>query len=535
MKTFRFASGLTLAALLFFPGMVFAQTSPDGVGGSASGGTPLPSGAAGDSGIAGVATPSSVPATCSTTPCDPGVRGGLINGQVGATATVPCALASVLGTNTCGQASQTPNPALDFFNNGLGRFQIVQTVDTLPNTGLGPRFNFNQCSACHSQPTIGGTGIANNPEFTAITKGIVSGADNTIPTFITVHGPTREARFPYFFDADGSPDPNKPNGGVEDLFTVSGLAGASSCSLQQPGFAGALATNDIIFRIPTPVFGAGLVENLDESTLIAVQTAEVGNAFGVSGTFNHNGNDGTIARFGWKAQNKSMLLFSGEAYNVEMGISNELFTQDRPLPGEDQLGTGLPAGCLNLSKTGYPEDVTNFTVTANSDQSAQNAEVPGDIVLFAEFMRLLAPPIPAPGVAGSSAAASIARGQTQFGTVGCATCHTMSIDSTQVSNVTSSLSNAAVGAFSDFEIHDMGVLLADNVSQGTAGGDQFRTAPLWGLGQRIFFLHDGRATDLLVVIKDHASNGSEGSTAEANFEALTPSQKQDVLNFLRSL
>jgi CxxC motif-containing protein (DUF1111 family) len=81
----------------------------------------------------------------------------------------------------------------------------------------------------------------------------------------------------------------------------------------------------------------------------------------------------------------------------------------------------------------------------------------------------------------------------------------------------------------------MGVLLADNVSQGTAGGDQFRTAPLWGLGQRIFFLHDGRATDLLVVIKDHASNGSEGSTAEANFEALTPSQKQDVLNFLRSL
>jgi CxxC motif-containing protein (DUF1111 family) len=81
----------------------------------------------------------------------------------------------------------------------------------------------------------------------------------------------------------------------------------------------------------------------------------------------------------------------------------------------------------------------------------------------------------------------------------------------------------------------MGVGLADNVSQGAAGGDQFRTAPLWGLGQRLFLLHDGRATNLLGAIQAHASNGSEATQVEENFDVLSPSQRQDLLNFLRSL
>jgi CxxC motif-containing protein (DUF1111 family) len=93
----------------------------------------------------------------------------------------------------------------------------------------------------------------------------------------------------------------------------------------------------------------------------------------------------------------------------------------------------------------------------------------------------------------------------------------------------------SVNAFSDIEIHHMGTGLADNVSQGGAGGDQFRTAPLWGLGQRIFFLHDGRTTDLVRVIQAHQSSGSEASQVEENFDSLSPSQQQDLLNFLRSL
>jgi CxxC motif-containing protein (DUF1111 family) len=456
---------------------------------------------------------------------DPGVRGGWINGQEAATQSNPLPLASV--------AAEEPQGVLEFFENGLGRFQEVETVTNSANVGLGPRFNLNQCSGCHAQPAIGGSGPATNPESAAVANGTVSSSANAVPRFITTGGPTREARFPFFMDSNGTPNTSAPNGGVEDLFTVSGLPGAGSCSLSQPNFALAIANNDVIYRIPTPLFGAGLVENLDDSTLLANQASQAGNEFGVSGTFNHNGNDGTISRFGWKAQNKSLLMFSGEAYNVEMGITNELFPNERPLP-EEERSAGLPAGCLNLGGAGYPEDASNFEVTADSDQAAQNAQVPSDIVLFAEFVRLLSPPLPAT-TTGPGGPGAFDAGQSLFNSIGCSACHTPSLGPTQASNVTASLSNAEVGAFSDFEVHDMGTRLADNVSQGTAGGDQFRTAPLWGVGQRIFFLHDGRTTNLLTAIEDHASSGSEANSVVENFNNLSAAQQQEILDFLRSL
>src|SRR5581483_746725 len=245
---------------------------------------------------------------------DPGVRGGAINGQPGATPTHPLPLPSV--------TANSPNGILDFFNNGLIRFQDQEVISGGASNGLGPRFNFNQCSGCHAQPTVGGSGTASNPQSTVIGNGI-AGPNDTTPSFITPNGPTREARFPFFFNSNGTVNLSAPNGGVETLFTITGLPLAKGCSLPQPNFAAAEAANNIIFRIPSPTFGAGLVENIDDSTLIAVRTANASNNLGISGTFNHNGNDGTIARFGWKAQNKSLLMFSGEAYNVEMGISNE--------------------------------------------------------------------------------------------------------------------------------------------------------------------------------------------------------------------
>jgi CxxC motif-containing protein (DUF1111 family) len=457
---------------------------------------------------------------------DPGVRTGAINGQPGATATNPLPLASVTANNPAG--------VMQFFDDGLDRFQEVDAVNSPDSQGLGPRFNFNSCSGCHSQPTFGGSSPPNNPEATVISAGIVSASTNTIPSFITANGPTREARFPFFINANGTANTSSPNGGVEDLYTVSGRADAGSCNIPQPTFSVAQQANDIIFRIPTPLFGAGLVENIDDSTLLAVKAAQAGNGLGISGNFNRNGNDGTIARFGWKAQNKSLELFSGEAYNVEMGITNEIFPQDRPLPGEEIQGSGLPANCLNLGKKGYPEDKTNFTPPSTStDPFAVDASVSSDVVGFSLFMKLLAPPVPSTTTPGG--ATSISHGSAVFASIGCSVCHTPAINSTQPSNVTPSLGGAAVSAFSDFEIHHMGTGLNDNVSQGNAGGDQFRTAPLWGVGQRIFFLHDGRTSNLLTAIRAHASSGSEASTVVSNFNQLSATSQQDVLNFLRSL
>ncbi len=470
MKTTKRASVLAILAALFFTGMAFAQT-------------------------------------------DPGVR-------------------SNTGVNAGQPFTSVTASDLAFFQNGLGQFNEHQTV-TGDNPGLGPRFNLDSCGACHSQPAPGGTSPASgifpnvgpNPQSQVIANGIVNGSTNTIPYFVFANGPVREARFPFFFDQFGNPNLNAPNGGVEDLFTVSGRTDAGSCSLQQPSFNAARVTNNIIFRIPTPTFGTGLMANIDDSTLLANHAAQANNRLGISGAFNHNGNDGTISRFGWKAQNKSLLIFSGEAYNVEMGISNELFTQDRPLPGEDQFGSGLPANCLNLAGVGYPEDITHSDGTTAST-------VTSDAGLFNTFMQFLDQPTPS--TASPGGAASIANGRQLFRAIGCALCHTPSF-TTQASHLTPGLSNAAANLFSDIEIHHMGIGLADNVSQGGAGGDQFRTSPLWGLGQRIFFLHDGRTSNLLSAIEAHQSSGSEATQVEENFDLLSPSQQQDLLNFLRSL
>jgi CxxC motif-containing protein (DUF1111 family) len=120
----------------------------------------------------------------------------------------------------------------------------------------------------------------------------------------------------------------------------------------------------------------------------------------------------------------------------------------------------------------------------------------------------------------------------QWTMVGCSGCHTPSFSTGN--SFVAALRNKPVNLYSDLLTHDIGVGLADGVGQGGAGGREFRTAPLWGLGQRIFFLHDGRTTDLIEAIRAHVSSGSE-ATGSVMMYNVSESLKQDLLNFLRSL
>ncbi|HXL84436.1 MAG TPA: di-heme oxidoredictase family protein, partial [Casimicrobiaceae bacterium] len=99
----------------------------------------------------------------------------------------------------------------------------------------------------------------------------------------------------------------------------------------------------------------------------------------------------------------------------------------------------------------------------------------------------------------------------------------------------SALSNQPVNLFSDLLVHHMGRGLADGITQGGAGPDEFRTAPLWGVGQRIFFLHDGRTSNLVQAIEAHKSHGSEANKIIERFNRLRIEEQQDLINFLRSL
>ena len=402
-----------------------------------------------------------------------------------------------------------------YFTDGQTRFQNVETVTGGKNIGLGPTFNSNSCSSCHAQPSVGGTSPSVNPQIAVAS---LEGASNSIPSFITLNGPVREARFKFATDSSGRVT-STLDGGVHGLFTIAGRSDATSCQMPQANFERMLNENNVSFRIPTPTYGEGLIESISEDAIVANQLAASGvkENLGVSGVPNRSGNDGSITRFGWKAQNKSLLMFAGEAYNVEMGITNEIFPNERGYPGHQ-----IPAGCM-INPT--PEDSTNFDVTST-------VAGPSDIVAFANFMRFLDQP--APACTGTACSQSIQNGRNLFTNVAkCSACHTPSM--TTGTSYVPALSNVQANLFSDLLIHHMGSGLADGVSQGGAGPDQFRTAPLWGLGQRLFFLHDGRTSDLMQAIEDHASSGSEASSVIRIFNGLSENQKQDLLNFLRSL
>jgi CxxC motif-containing protein (DUF1111 family) len=427
----------------------------------------------------------------------------------------------------------TPLPGLTadetaFFKDGLSRFMEIETVTGGNNNGLGPRFNSNQCFSCHSQPDAGGSSPAKNPLITVAT---LQGAQNKVPWFIASKGPIREARFKQ--NPDGTND-----GEVHDLFVITGRSDAAGCNLVQPDFlpagdphTGHGGNPNVIFRIPTPVFGGGLIEAIPDAAILANMNANasVKKQLGISGhanahlsgNANRSANDGTITRFGWKAQNKSLLLFAAEAYNVEMGISNQLFPQER-----DET-----PGCLY---TATPNDTLNFTTTRAAGANP-NTAVLSDIEAFANFMRMLAPPTPAPETP------STAKGGVLFAQVGCVHCHTPAFTTGKMiasgsSTVPSAaLSNQPVNLYSDILVHHMGKGLADGITQGGAGPDEFRTAPLWGVGQRVFFLHDGRTSNLVQAIEYHKSPRSEANKVIEHFNRLSTQEQQDIINFLRSL
>jgi hypothetical protein len=268
---------------------------------------------------------------------------------------------------------------------------------------MRPRFNLDSCAGCHAFPAVGGSSPPVNPQF-AHASAMAPG--NTIPYFLSPNGPVREVRFVQ--NPDGTPD-----GGVHDIFTISGRPDSpSGCSISQPDFSNA---SNMIFRIPTPIFGAGLIEAIPDSTIRANLSADTfGQKFrngisghlnvgSIGGTANTNPNDGGVTRFGWKAQNKSLTVFSGEAYNVEQGVTNEVFPNER----EDDP---------NCATNPTPESDSTFTPSGTD---------PSDVAAFRGFARFLAPPTPA--CTGNACSPSINNGRRLAARIGCFACHTQTL------------------------------------------------------------------------------------------------------------
>jgi hypothetical protein len=389
--------------------------------------------------------------------------------------------------------------------------------------GLGPAFNSNACSSCHAQPAVGGSSPPANPLFGVYN---LLGAKNGMPFFESKTGPALVARFPYQLN-----DLSLPDGFVHQLFTIAGRSDAAACpSLGQPNFAKASTDNDLALRQPLPVFGDGYVEIVQNIDIINNLNANLSQkqALGIGGVAQIT-DDGSVSRFGWKAQWRAILPAVGAEENIELGLTNEMF------PTETNQNI---KACATINAV--PEDASNYQYWS-TNQGSWNFDANSG--RNAVFIRFLEQPTPACTIGQTCSSCpgggNCADGYTQFNTIGCNLCHTVSF--TTPAGSIPSMGHVTINLFSDLILHHMGPCLADNVTQGSALGDMFRTPPLWNAGQRYFFMHDGRTMNMVTAIQDHFCAGnSQYQASEANavinaFNALPQANQQDLIDFLRSL
>ena len=396
--------------------------------------------------------------------------------------TSPCAsvlvAAAVLFTSTLATAqSAAPQPPpppppvgnplpgltaaqLAAFRAGADDFLEVEK----PGTGLGPIFNRDSCVACHGGPFVGGSSSITATRFGKVTNGVF------------------------------------------DPLTSLGGSLLQERAISQDGLEKVPQQANITARRQTtPLFGLGLIEAIpDDVILKGVRKTAVDGVLGkASSVLDVASGKPRVGRFGWKAQQATLLAFAGDAYLNEMGITNRFFpTENAP--------NGNVALLQKLDKIKDPEDQPDASGKAGVDK-------------LADFMRFLAPLPP------QSTTASTAFGAKFFLDGGCAACHTPSM--TTGPNTVAALNNKAVNLYSDLLLHDMGSL-GDGIVQGNASPREMRTAPLWGVAASAPYLHDGRATSLDAAIRAH---DGEARVSRDKYLKLTTDQQKLLAEFLKSL
>jgi CxxC motif-containing protein (DUF1111 family) len=260
-------------------------------------------------------------------------------------------------------------------------------------------------------------------------------------------------------------------------------------------------------RAPIPLFGAGLVEAIDDETLLALEDPTDRDRDGVSGraaiVTDAGSGERRVGRFGWKAQHATLLAFGADAYRNEMGITNDLF------PAEFAFGIS-PGQMRSCDPFPDPED--------RRDPVTRRRGIDN----FESFMKFLAP-LPRARVNQTTLA-----GERTFVALGCASCHVPMLTTGPSSNPL--FNRKPVPLFSDLLLHDIGT--GDGIDQAAATAAEIRTPALWGLRFRRPLLHDGSAVTVDQAIERHAG---EAALARRGFDTLRTDAREELLAFLRSL
>jgi CxxC motif-containing protein (DUF1111 family) len=343
-----------------------------------------------------------------------------------------------------------------------------------PDDGLGPTYNAAGCADCHQNPESGGIS-----QIRELRAGHLSGG-----AFV-----------------------NPPGG--QSLIQLRAIAANIQERLDN-----APLENIRAFRTTLNVIGDGFVECVANNTFVDIRNNQPS---GFQGTIIQvpvveANNDLRVARFGWKNQHASLVSFSGDAYLNEMGITN-------PFDGN---GGKVENNSLGRSVAAFD------TVADPEDDGA-------DVVAFANFMR--ATRAPGRGPINDS----VRRGEALFSQIKCAICHTPAIVTASAGTlinggafrVPAELGDERIRPFSDFLLHDVGT--GDGIVQNGGAGtrNMLRTPPLWGVRTRPELMHDGLSFTYNEAIQRHG--GSGGSDARNRYNALSSSQRADVIAFLKSL
>lgn len=394
-------------------------------------------------------------------------------GSFGRSAFAAAAVLWLATTFVLGQARQVqpgdPLPGLtpvefEEFRLGLDDFLEVETAEE----GLGPAFNGTSCASCHNVPAVGGI------------------------------SPVAEVRAGRRLP-DGSFAAVAPAG--ESLFHLFSIP-SHACQPTIPPEANVIAR-----RVPIPLFGAGLIEAIDDDTLTVLADMQRRGRDGVSGRAAVVTDRGTgerrIGRFGWKAQHATLLAFGADAYRNEMGITNDLFPTE--------IAVGVDADRMRrCDPIPDPEDIPDPRTRRRGIDN------------FASFMRFLAPVPPEPFDDAAAAGEGI------FAGIGCGSCHVPAL--TTGANVNPRLHRQVVPLYSDLLLHDIGT--GDGIAQASAAPHEIRTPALWGVRFRRPLLHDGSAATVDDAIARH---GGEADAARVRHERLSEAQRAALRAFLLSL
>jgi len=348
---------------------------------------------------------------------------------------------------------------LNLFLDGKDDFEHVEDVAG----GLGPIFNRDSCVACHSAPATGGASAVNVTRFGMTVRGKFDSLDSLGGSLLQENAITPEAQ----------------------------------------EFVPSIA-NVVIQRNSTPLFGLGLIDAIPDSEIVrnarAYPNERIKGRVGwvtdvISGKR-------MAGRFGWKAQQATVLGFAADAYRNEMGVTNRYFPTENAPNGD----------LVRLAKTDFVQDPEDAPATGLAD-----FEKVANFMLF-----LAAPPVTKPTPVTAS-------GKMLFDVAACSLCHTPTMR-TGYSKI-AALNNKEVRLYSDLLLHDMGSL-GDGIVQETATGRDFRTAPLWGIAQSAPYLHDGRAVTIDEAIKAHEG---EGKVSKDRYLKLNKTQQKLLTDFVLSL